>query len=60
MNLGWKQIMWGLVATCAIAILVVPGPRFPPGTVLPDGFPYVYVGPASGSWDSVGVKGPPS
>ena len=49
----WEIAEFGLCNN--IAILVVPGPRFPPGTVLPDGFPYVYVGPASGSWDSVGV-----
>jgi hypothetical protein len=36
-------------------IVIIPGARFPTGVCLPEGFPYIYVGPKGPSWGTVGL-----
>ena len=38
-----------------IQAFVVPGPRFLHGLSLPQGFPYIFVGPSTSDWNSVGL-----
>jgi len=38
-----------------IHICALPGARLPPGALLPEGFPFVYLGGRSSGWDTVGV-----
>ena len=38
-----------------IDVCILPGSRFPPGAWLPAGFPFVWIGPTSTEWDTVGL-----
>ena len=54
-------LWWRLWATAdearsrSLSILILPSPRIPPGTHLPEGFPYLFIGPQTLQWDSVGI-----
>ena len=54
-------LWWRLWATAdearsrGLSILILPSPRLPPGTHLPEGFPYLFIGPQTLYWDSVGI-----
>ena len=54
--LHWR--LQAIVATLqleSVDICALPGARFPPGTQLPDNFPYAWLGVRSLSWGAVGV-----
>ena len=54
--LWWR--LWDIAAACVelgLHIVVLPSPRLPQGTRLPDAFPYAFVGVQSPSWSSVAI-----
>ncbi|CAE8605722.1 unnamed protein product [Polarella glacialis] len=61
-HLGSDEVLWWRVWLLGASLLregvhicVLPGARWPPGAVLPPGFPYIWLGQQSTSWDSAGV-----
>ena len=54
-------LWWRLWATAdearsrSLSILILPSPRIPPGTHLPEGFPFLFLGLQTSHWDSVGL-----
>ena len=54
--LWWRW--WEVGLACqelGLQLVALPGPRIPPGTKLPDGFPYTFLGSFSSSWSTVAV-----
>ena len=61
-NLSTDEVMWWRLWDIAAAgndheleLLILPGPRLRPGTRLPDGFPFQFVGLLTRSWSSVAI-----
>jgi hypothetical protein len=61
-HLGSDDVLWWRIRLLASAlqeervdVCVLPGARWPPGAILPPGFPYVWMGRQTCSWDSVGL-----
>ena len=55
-TLWWR--LWDVGLSCfdlGLHAVVVPGPRLLPGTMLPAGFPYIFIGPRTSSWASVSL-----
>ncbi|CAK0875342.1 unnamed protein product [Prorocentrum cordatum] len=62
LHLGTDLILeWRLEAVAhalvehGVDVCILPGSRFPPGAWLPPGFPFVWIGPTSTEWDTVGL-----
>ena len=61
-TLGGEQVLWWRwweIAEAAterdLRIIVLPSPRIPAGTRLPEGYPFIFEGIQNGDWASVGV-----
>ena len=52
--LEWRlHFVAQLLTECPADVYVLPGARMPPGALLPEGFPFTWMGPRSVSWEAV-------